>query len=224
MRYRALIVAALGVSCGGSAPTAPPAPAILAPMIEWSPTVRGGVVTWEYAPGFVRPSFAPPLAWTARVIPPQPSLEAWIAVRLLDHRRAICFQSATNIGPVQAGKEYRGDGGNFSDPGTVPFWETPCGDDFGATAEVWLTDGAPFSDLGGAFGGQPARVLLNKTYPDAYEFTRMGYPGGSPNTTGPSAPPRSPCCRVCTTGKACGDTCIDASRTCSTPPGCACNG
>ncbi len=37
-----------------------------------------------------------------------------------------------------------------------------------------------------------------------------------------SAP--SSCCKVCTTGKACGDSCIPTTGTCSQPPGCACNG
>lgn len=32
------------------------------------------------------------------------------------------------------------------------------------------------------------------------------------------------CCRVCRTGKACGDSCIPVENTCNTPPGCACNG
>jgi hypothetical protein len=36
--------------------------------------------------------------------------------------------------------------------------------------------------------------------------------------------PTSGCCKVCTTGKACGDTCIDADKTCNVGPGCACNG
>lgn len=31
------------------------------------------------------------------------------------------------------------------------------------------------------------------------------------------------CCKVCTTGKPCGDTCIAASSTCHTAPGCACS-
>lgn len=34
----------------------------------------------------------------------------------------------------------------------------------------------------------------------------------------------STCCKICTTGKACGDSCINASYTCSKPPGCACQG
>lgn len=34
----------------------------------------------------------------------------------------------------------------------------------------------------------------------------------------------SSCCRVCETGKACGDSCISTSSTCHQPAGCACNG
>ncbi len=33
----------------------------------------------------------------------------------------------------------------------------------------------------------------------------------------------SGCCVVCTTGQACGDSCISRSSTCHRPPGCACN-
>jgi hypothetical protein len=32
------------------------------------------------------------------------------------------------------------------------------------------------------------------------------------------------CCKVCSLGKACGDSCINASETCHTAGGCACNG
>ena len=32
------------------------------------------------------------------------------------------------------------------------------------------------------------------------------------------------CCRVCTTGKACGDSCIAQNLNCNVGPGCACNG
>lgn len=32
------------------------------------------------------------------------------------------------------------------------------------------------------------------------------------------------CCRVCTTGKACGDSCIARDKTCRVGSGCACNG
>jgi hypothetical protein len=32
------------------------------------------------------------------------------------------------------------------------------------------------------------------------------------------------CCKICTTGKACGDTCISRRYTCHKGPGCACDG
>ncbi len=32
------------------------------------------------------------------------------------------------------------------------------------------------------------------------------------------------CCKVCTTGKACGNSCIARNKTCHQPPGCACDG
>jgi hypothetical protein len=31
------------------------------------------------------------------------------------------------------------------------------------------------------------------------------------------------CCKVCSEGKACGDSCIAADQTCNTVGGCACN-
>ncbi|WP_417350154.1 hypothetical protein [Ferrimonas sp.] len=32
------------------------------------------------------------------------------------------------------------------------------------------------------------------------------------------------CCKICKKGKACGDSCIKKSYTCTKPKGCACNG
>jgi hypothetical protein len=32
------------------------------------------------------------------------------------------------------------------------------------------------------------------------------------------------CCKTCTVGKACGDTCIAKNKECHVGPGCACNG
>jgi hypothetical protein len=39
----------------------------------------------------------------------------------------------------------------------------------------------------------------------------------------PPTPPRT-CCRICTTGKACGNSCIARNRTCRVGVGCACDG
>jgi hypothetical protein len=46
----------------------------------------------------------------------------------------------------------------------------------------------------------------------------------APAPPAPVAPQPPPCCRRCTTGKACGNSCISASFTCRQPAGCACNG
>lgn len=64
--------------------------------------------------------------------------------------------------------------------------------------------------------------------------TIWGRPGTATPTPTPRVTPRPTprptttrapsCCRVCTTGKACGDSCIARSLTCHQPPGCACNG
>lgn len=47
-------------------------------------------------------------------------------------------------------------------------------------------------------------------------------------TTGEKQPPsrtgKSACCKICRSGKACGDSCISRERTCGTPSGCACDG
>jgi hypothetical protein len=31
------------------------------------------------------------------------------------------------------------------------------------------------------------------------------------------------CCKICTVGKACGNSCISRNYTCRQPPGCACD-
>lgn len=58
------------------------------------------------------------------------------------------------------------------------------------------------------------------------EWTRVvatptSAPSWTPNTN--PSPSRS-CCKICTTGKACGNSCISRSYTCHKGPGCACNG
>lgn len=40
----------------------------------------------------------------------------------------------------------------------------------------------------------------------------------------PTNPPAQACCKICRSGKACGDSCIAKDKTCNKPPGCACNG
>ena len=47
----------------------------------------------------------------------------------------------------------------------------------------------------------------------------------APTPVAPVAPsvPTNTCCKVCSKGKACGDSCISRSYTCHKPPGCACD-
>jgi hypothetical protein len=60
------------------------------------------------------------------------------------------------------------------------------------------------------------------------EASPSGSGGSTQRTDGPEgsggAEPGGPCCRVCSTGKACGDSCINHDLTCRQPPGCACDG
>jgi|AGTN01.1.fsa_nt_gi hypothetical protein len=49
-------------------------------------------------------------------------------------------------------------------------------------------------------------------------------PAFAAETIGPGSTasvPRS-CCKVCSKGKPCGNSCIAATKTCTKPPGCAC--
>ena len=45
-----------------------------------------------------------------------------------------------------------------------------------------------------------------------------------PAIVAPRPAPARRCCRICTRGKACGNSCIARNLTCRQPPGCACNG
>ena len=48
--------------------------------------------------------------------------------------------------------------------------------------------------------------------------------GGSAALTGCDTAGGGECCRICETGRACGDSCISRSSSCNAGPGCACNG
>ena len=53
------------------------------------------------------------------------------------------------------------------------------------------------------------------------DTTPVGAPVAQPPP--PPPPPASRCCRVCTSGQACGNSCIARNLTCRQPPGCACS-
>jgi len=45
----------------------------------------------------------------------------------------------------------------------------------------------------------------------------------APPSFGPEPTPAA-CCKTCSKGKACGDSCIAREKSCHKPPGCACDG
>ena len=55
------------------------------------------------------------------------------------------------------------------------------------------------------------------------QLERARYQRSVPTPSWPTAPSRS-CCKVCSRGKACGNSCIARSKTCHVGGGCACNG
>lgn len=56
------------------------------------------------------------------------------------------------------------------------------------------------------------------------EKLEMDFEIPEPTLRSEPAAPGVECCRTCRSGKACGNTCIAAERSCNKPPGCACNG
>lgn len=54
--------------------------------------------------------------------------------------------------------------------------------------------------------------------------TAIIIPTNPPIVIQPTNPPAQACCKVCKAGKPCGDSCISKDKTCTKPPGCACQG
>lgn len=51
----------------------------------------------------------------------------------------------------------------------------------------------------------------------------LGYAAASARVASQYCVPAETCCKVCTQGKACGDSCISASNECHEGQGCACD-
>lgn len=63
-------------------------------------------------------------------------------------------------------------------------------------------------------------IVLNERT-GAAATPRLTDPGRKPGVG--QTQPAGACCRICTRGKACGNSCISRSYTCRQPPGCACD-
>lgn len=104
-----------------------------------------------------------------------------------------------------------------------------------ATVVVKDTSFSSNSDASGRYGiaGVPNGNYMLRATANGYQLTeRTVSVNGSVSadinmrklSTPPPPPPPPSCCRVCTIGKACGDSCISRDDTCHVGPGCACNG
>jgi hypothetical protein len=62
-------------------------------------------------------------------------------------------------------------------------------------------------------------VLFASTHPDNHLIRSLAASGSAH-----SAPAALTCCKVCSVGKACGNTCISRDKTCHVGQGCACDG
>lgn len=89
--------------------------------------------------------------------------------------------------------------------------------------ELWLVDGRWYIAAVELLGELPpfAAVEAQVEEPLVTEEAPPPAEVAPPPATEP--PPARTCCRVCTTGKACGNTCIARNRNCNVGPGCACN-
>lgn len=74
-------------------------------------------------------------------------------------------------------------------------------------------------------------VTAANTAAEKFHSTFQDVPARSPEflaSLGISAPQASAaqqgCCKICTRGKACGNTCISQDKVCHVGPGCACDG
>jgi hypothetical protein len=62
-------------------------------------------------------------------------------------------------------------------------------------------------------------TLFNQAHPDSRLLRSRPIPSSAHLT-----PAALSCCKVCSVGKACGNTCISRDKTCHVGPGCACDG
>lgn len=89
----------------------------------------------------------------------------------------------------------------------------------------WL--GASVVEVVGGSGENDVPVAVTVPAPPTPTNTpRPPNPTPVPNPPPTNPPPPSSnggCCRVCSVGKACGNSCINRNYTCHQPPGCACN-
>jgi hypothetical protein len=85
--------------------------------------------------------------------------------------------------------------------------------------------------MGGLFASSEAAPPSAATADQSFERYSYDVPARSSSflvslgiATPEAAIAQQRCCKVCTTGKACGNTCIARDKQCHVGPGCACDG
>lgn len=207
-----------------SASTTPPAsptptPAVFAGIC----TSIGGLPDRDCTPGVVDPAVTQDnlkatichAGYTATVRPP------------VDYTNALKKQGMADYGEPGTAADYEEDhliplelGGSPTDPNNL--WPEPYAEPNGARDKDRVENFLHDEVCSGRMALAEAQNLIATNW----EAVNIG--GTTEQAMPPSQPaagdtPATGCCRVCTTGKACGDGCISKSYTCHQPPGCACN-
>jgi hypothetical protein len=79
--------------------------------------------------------------------------------------------------------------------------------------------GAVYADTPTVPAAAVHSALFTPTHSDNRFVRSLAVPGSAH-----SAPAALTCCKVCSVGKACGNTCISRNKTCHVGQGCACDG
>jgi hypothetical protein len=94
---------------------------------------------------------------------------------------------------------------------------------------VYYRRAAPLVDQQLIRAGARLAQLLNAALGVPEARSPASTPAAAPEPTLPAASvrgactPAGQCCKVCSAGQACGDSCISHSSTCHAAPGCACH-
>jgi hypothetical protein len=79
--------------------------------------------------------------------------------------------------------------------------------------------GAVYADTAPDSAAAVHIALFTPTHPDNHLARFLAAPRSAHST-----PAALACCKVCSVGKACGNTCISRDKTCHVGQGCACDG
>ena len=111
-------------------------------------------------------------------------------------------------------------GGHPTDPNNL--WPEPYNIPQGARVKDKVENLLHDRVCGGQMALADAQSLIATNWEGVSAGGTVGEIVPAPLPAAVDTPPLG-CCKYCTTGKACGDSCISKNYTCHQPPGCACN-